>query len=774
MRRRVRLRLHTFVTSLMVLILLPAASAEDAHLQAWPAGREVRVATAPSLRPLPAPLADSIPLPTLAHGYAQLAADHSGLRFRDIAYTSTRAAVTAVCRHEADLVLVMGGPAHRPRPCPGLMASGAFDGGKTVLAVRKGEHAPRDVGSVRAQVLAVIRGGPYASWLATHHPQVRLLHLPDRHAALAAVDNGIADAAIGLEATLHAMIRRHFAGKLQLHPFESDFSTDLHLLVRREDQQLLRRIDQALHDITLEEHAGLLALWAQQMLPAPVENALDRVRALHPPWLLYVAAILIGLTMFWQALRWRIGRKEQRLGRAAGMISHEVRNSAQTILASIDLLSQSRLSRREHDLLAAARAAGHALRRLLDRSLAFSRLASGSFRPHVVPCDVGQLCAHALDAIRPEALRRGLSLKLDCTPDPAPTVALDADGLRQIVDNLLGNALKFTDAGGIEVRLQLSPIPSARELLLDVIDSGIGIAPAQLPLLFRPFQQGEDGQKRGGTGLGLTIARELAIAMGGNLAAYSVHGRGSRFTLRLPVRAVPRDPPTIERPQQAPLTGTELLLVEDHALSRRVVAEQLGRLGADVCAVADAETALAEQALRPRGTVVLDIGLHGRDGYGLAQQLRARAKAPLRVIALSARMGRRHVARCRRAGFDAVLVKPLQVADLLQALGLPPSAHAAAPCSARGADPDFAADIAHELAGIEQSLQDADAATLRHHAHRLQGTLQMCRAIDQAGTAAALWELGQQATPDWVEAWRLLQGLQQWHGSRKAEAVPSS
>ncbi len=82
---------------------------------------------------------------------------------------------------------------------------------------------------------------------------------------------------------------------------------------------------------------------------------------------------------------------------------------AQTILASIDLLSQSRLSR-EHDLLAAARAAGHALRRLLDRSLAFSRLASGSFRPHVVPCDVGQLCAHALDAIRPEALRRGLSL----------------------------------------------------------------------------------------------------------------------------------------------------------------------------------------------------------------------------------------------------------------------------------------------------------------------------------------------------------------------------
>lgn len=773
MRRRVRLRLRTFVTLLMALILLPAASAEDAHLQAWPAGREVRVATAPSLRPLPATLADSSTLPTLAHGYANLVAQHSGLRFRDLSYTSTSAAVAAVCRHEADLVLVMGSPSRRPPPCPDLMASGAFHGGRTVLATRKGERPPRDVTGVRAQVLAVVDGGPYADWLATHHPQIHLLHLHDRHAALAAVESGIADAAIGLEATLQSMIRQHFAGNLQLHPFDSDFSTDLHLFVRREDQQLLARIDQALRTITLEEHAGLLELWAQQTLPASIESTLDQMRLPLLRWLLCLAT-LIGLPVLWQALRWRIGRTEQRLGRAAGMISHEVRNSAQTILASIDLLSQSRLPRRERDLLAAARAAGHALRRLLDRPLAFSRLASGNFRPHVVPCDVGQLCAHALDAIRPEALRRGLSLKLDCTPDPAPTVALDADGLRQIVDNLLGNALKFTDAGGIQVRLQLSPIPAARELLLDVIDSGIGIAPAQLPLLFRPFQQGEDGQKRGGTGLGLTIARELAVAMGGNLAAYSVHGRGSRFTLRLPVRAVPRDPPPIERPQRAPLTGTELLLVEDHALSRRVVAEQLRRLGADVCAVADAETALAEQALRPRATVVLDIGLRDSDGYALAQQLRAQAEAPLRVIALSARMGRRHAARCRRAGFDAVLVKPLQVACLLQALGLPPPAHGTAPDDAPGAEPDYAADIAYELARIEQAVQDVDAAALRHHVHRLQGTLQMCRAMDQAGMAAALWELGHEAAPDWVEARRRLQGLQQWHGSGKAEAAPSA
>ncbi len=774
MRRRARLRLRTSCTLLLALILLPAASAEDAQLQEWSAGREVRVATAPSLRPLPAALADSSTPLTLAHGYADLVAQHSGLRFRDLTYTSTSAAVAAVCRHEADLVLVMGNPSHRPLPCPDLMASGAFHGGRTVLASRKGERPPRDVTGVRAQVLAVVDGGPYADWLATHHPQIHLLHLHDRHAALAAVESGIADAAIGLEATLQSMIRQHFADNLQLHPFDSDFSTDLHLFVRREDQQLLARIDQPLRAITLEEHAGLLELWAQQMLPASIESTLDQMRLPLLRWLLYLATALIGLPVLWQALRWRIGRTERRLGRAAGMISHEVRNSAQTILASIDLLSQSHLPKGQRELLAAALAAGHSLRRLLDRSLTFSRLASGSFRPHPVPCDVGQLCTRALEAIRPEALRRGLSLQLDRAPDPAPVVALDADGLRQIVDNLLGNALKFTDVGGIEVRLQLSPALSPRELLLDVIDSGIGIAPAQLALLFRPFQQSEEGQRRGGSGLGLTIAHELAVAMGGNLTAHSVHGRGSRFTLRLPVRAVHGDPPPIEPLQQTPLAGIDLLLVEDHALSRHIVAEQLRRLGADVRAVADADTALAEHALRPRATVMLDIGLRDSDGYALAQQLRAQAEPPLRVIALSARMGRRHAARCRRAGFDAILVKPLQVASLLQALGLPPPAHGTAPDDAPGVEPDYAADIAYELDRIEQAVQDVDAATLRHHVHRLQGTLQMCRAMDQAGMAAALWELGHETAPDWVQVRRLLQGLQQWHGSRRAEAAPSA
>ena len=152
------------------------------------------------------------------------------------------------------------------------------------------------------------------------------------------------------------------------------------------------------------------------------------------------------------------------------------------------------------------------------------------------------------------------------------------------------------------------------------------------------------------------IAHELSRAMGGNLSAHSVHGRGSRFTLRLPVQAVSKSEGPVGTPESdTPLAGLDLLLVEDHALNRRIIGEQLRRLGADVRALADGASALAEQAAQPRSVVLLDIGLQDMDGYALATQLRRQAQQPLRLIALSARKGPRHAIRARKAGFDASL-----------------------------------------------------------------------------------------------------------------------
>ncbi|MHC1652287.1 ATP-binding protein [Stenotrophomonas maltophilia] len=770
MRRR---RLRASQPLLLALLLLPAAAAEDAQLLAWRPGSVVRVATAPSLRPVPAALADATP--TLAHGYAALITRHSRLIFRERAYPSTAASIDAVCRSEADLTVVVGITHPLQPPCPNLLASRRFRNGKTMLAGRTSEPLPHSLAALQSRRLAVVEGGPYADWLAVHHPDVQRLLVPDRHAALAAVASGAADATLGVESTLQPIIRRHFADDLQMQPLDTDFSSDLYLLVRSENAQLLARIEQALQDITLEEHADLLQLWAQQMLPTSVERALDWMRAPPPYWLVALAAALGGLPLLWHALRPRLGRGERSRMRAMGMISHEVRNSTQAILASIDLLGQSPLDAGQRTLLTAAHAAGNALRSLLGRMLDFSRLASGGFRPRVRACDVASLCQQALDAIRPHAQAKGLYLLFDCTPQPAPMVMLDPEALRQIIDNLLGNAVKFTDLGGVDLRLHLAPADDPQELLLDVIDSGIGISAKQAARLFQPFQQADGSQVRGGSGLGLAIARELASAMGGNLTLHSVHGRGTRFTLRLPVRISGSGVmPMPTGSAGTPLDGLDLLLVEDHPLTRRIIAEHLCQLGAQVHAVDDAAGALVEQARHARRAALIDIGLQDMDGYALAKGLREQSDLPLRLIALSAREGRGHVARCREAGFDAVLGKPLQATQLLQALGVATDEAPALIDSIVALDHGCLAEINRELLDIAQATDARDASALRHHAHRLQGALQICGATGQADIAADLWELGHDPAPDWNDAQRLLQALRSWHDSRLAEGMPSA
>lgn len=773
MSRAAPLSRRTLLTLLLALLLLPAASAEDVHSQRWMPGSQVRVATAPSLRPVPASLAGSTPLPTLAHGYADLVARHARLDFVDLPYPTTTAAIAAVCHQEADLVLVLAGAMRHTLPCPDLVASGRFHGGATLLVGRTGEWLPREMHELEGRTIAVVDGGPYTVWLRAHHPATRLLYVPDRHATLAAVESGLADLAIGMEPTLRPMVRRHFNGRLRLQPFDSDFSTDLHLLARREDQLLLHRIERALQGITLEEHAGLLQTWAHQALPATVDRVLDWMRIPPPFWWLLLAPLLAALPLLSRMTRHLRNHGDQEGARAVGMLSHEMRNSTQAVLTSIELLGRASLPTGERDLLATAHVAGQSLRNLLNRALEFSRLAHGAFRPNAQPCDITLLCCEVLDAIRPQAQQKGLKLHLANPEAPSPVVLVDADGLRQIISNLLANAVKFSDIGGVELRLQFTPSTRPRNLLLEVIDSGIGIAPAQVSALFQPFQQGGGGQQRGGTGLGLAIARELARAMGGELTVHSVLGRGSRFILRLPVDPARPDACIAHTAVVGrPLTGLDLLLVEDHELNRHVIAEQLRQWGAQVCAVADAASALDEQARLPRQTLLLDIELRGIDGHALARELRRRANGPLRLIALSARTGRRHTARCRRSGFDAVLAKPLRATQLLPALGLPARQLPVANDETAQLHDAYAADIGNELAQIERMIHLADARALRHHAHRLQGALQMLGECEQATIAADLSELGHDAVPDWADVRRLLGILQERHGARAAGTMP--
>lgn len=772
----VRLKRVRRVMLLALFTLLPCTSAGDVQHGKWTAGRVVRVAAAPTLHPVPEDAADPEVLQTLAHGYAALVARHSGLTFVEVPFPSTLAAMTAVCEGQADLVLAMGAGAGARLPCPSVAPSRSFPGGASVLAGRIGERLPRRVADLGTLRIAAVAGGPYPEWLAQHYPEVPVLPHPSMRAALAAVDAGIADAAIGLESTAGAIARRHFSHSLRLQTVDADLSTQLHLLARSEDQALLDRIEAALDDITIEEHAQLLQRWARQTLPAALDQKVRQGLDGTVLWMLPVLAVLLAFPLLAARRLRRQKGLDQKQAQMTGMISHEVRNSAQAVMASIDLLGQAPLPAGQRELVAAAATASQALRGLLNRTLDFSRLASGTFRPKRVPCDVPAICTQALQAIAPLAQKKALSLQL-CAPQvPFPMLATDPDCLRQLLDNLLGNAVKFTDVGGVELRLQLDAPTKNASLLIEVIDSGIGIAAAQMSALFEPFRQADAGRQRGGSGLGLSICRTLAEAMGGTLDVHSVHGRGSRFILLLPVQQVQEDTPATAAASALPrLAGTRILLVEDHALTRQVIAAQLRRWGATVQEAATADDALTVQMQAPCPLVMLDIGLPGMDGCALARQLRlleAEGTPRARLIALSAFTGGDHALRCQTAGIDAVLLKPLQADALLQALDEPVSVSAV-----QSTAPELMAayeeDIDRELQCLHEAIARCDAAQLRHHAHRLQGVLQMLNAGGMDARAGELWELGDRVPPGWDDARQLLAELQAWRGSRGAGTAPS-
>ena len=768
--------------TLIALVLVASTTIGDTQEGQWQEGRQVRVATGPALRPLAGYPQDAGVMPTIAHGYAELVAQHSGLEFVEHVVPSSDAAIAAVCAQQADLVLAQGGPSDQRLPCAGLVASRGFPGGRSALAGRRDQVLPRYATDMDGLRVAAVQGGPYPYWLATRYPKVEVVPMPSRHATLAAVESGAADAAIGLEGGLRRASRRDFNGNFAVHPLEADFPGNFHLLARGENQALLDQIEQALAAITIEEHANLLQRWARQVLPGALDRALDTPGASLLPWLPVI--LLPGIAVLAGVRRGRSRKRaralEQSQAHTAGIVNHEVRNSAQTMMTAIELLKGASLPAGARELVGAAASAGQSLRNLLNRTLELSRLASGRFRPHPQPCAPDRLLEQALAAVSPQAAQKGLRLRLALPPQAMSPVLVDGHCLRQIVDNLLGNALKFTDTGGVELRTQLDTACRPATLLIEVIDSGIGITPQQLADLFRPFQQADGGRQRGGSGLGLSICRQLAQAMGGTLDVHSVHGRGSRFTLRLPVQALDAgalQEPGNARAKRSPalaLAGLRVLLVEDHALNRQVIAGHLRRLGAEVCEADDAASALALQSASPAGLVLLDIELGDDDGYTLARRLRQQEHSndpPARLVALSAHGDEKHVHRCGQAGIDHVLIKPLRIAQLLELLGLPGEPVVIVDLQTQWSS-EYDEDIRAGLSHLQRAIDTRNAPALRHHAHRLQGALQMRGVSAMQEVANDLWRVGNAAAPDWADAERLLRVLRVWRGDSRPAAAP--
>jgi CheY-like chemotaxis protein/two-component sensor histidine kinase len=364
-------------------------------------------------------------------------------------------------------------------------------------------------------------------------------------------------------------------------------------------------------------------------------------------------------------------------------VSHELRTPLTAILGWASMLKTRTFDpQRTQQIYASIERNAHAQAQIVGDLLDVSRIVTGQLRLESETFDVCDVANLSLETIRPTAVAKGVALVSSIAPGPC-LVAGDPARLQQIVWNLLSNAAKFTPAAGT---ITLRVARETSHVVIEVADTGIGIAPDLLPRVFDRFWQADGSTTRvhGGLGLGLALVRHLVELHGGEVSARSGgEGRGSTFTVRLPARQEeigPRPPPQrLRRSSDArhDLAGVTTLIVDDDRETRDLFAELLALQNARVVSAVSAADAFEIVQRELPDVIVMDIGMPNEDGFSLLRRIRALESAkeapPTPVVAVTAYTGANARADALRAGFAAYLSKPVPpddvVAAILQVLG---------------------------------------------------------------------------------------------------------
>ncbi|WP_164468216.1 ATP-binding protein [Caulobacter vibrioides] len=348
------------------------------------------------------------------------------------------------------------------------------------------------------------------------------------------------------------------------------------------------------------------------------------------------------------------------------MMSHELRTPMNGVLGLAHALRGTKLDAQQSEYLEMIEQSGHGLMTILNDILDLSKIEAGKLNLEVAPFDLRKLALQTRAVWSESARLKGLDLILEVSPSAPPWVSGDATRVRQILMNLVSNALKFTESGRVVIRLGGE---AGGVVTLSVTDTGVGMTAEQIGRLFTPFAQGDASIARrfGGTGLGLSICRQLAELMAGEIIVSSEPGVGSTFTVRL---GLPAAPPLVAAPARAAVTqldGARVLVVDDNLVNQTVARTILEAVGAAVAVAGDGHAALARLRIEDFDVVLMDVHMPGMDGVEAVRRIRAgeAGRTDLPVVALTADAMVGDAERLLAQGFDDAHPKPVQPAGLL-------------------------------------------------------------------------------------------------------------
>jgi len=408
-----------------------------------------------------------------------------------------------------------------------------------------------------------------------------------------------------------------------------------------------------------------------------------QVEMTQPIFLFRFVLLFFGLGLLaaaFEALRASAMTEAHRASQAKSLflanMSHELRTPMNGVIGLTELLLETPLTTRQHDDLEVIQRSARSLVELINNILDLSRVESGQLDMEQVLTNVESIANDVIDLQKPFAQEKHLALTLTVKQPFPPRLLTDPLRVRQMTSNLVGNALKFTEHGSVTLRLWVDEGP---RLWIEVKDTGIGIDEGAQARLFQPFHQVDASFARrfGGSGLGLSLVKQFARAMGGDVSVESAPGVGSVFKVGVPVKVeapgfpAVAAPPSVEAPRQLVTPGAlKVLVVDDNDINLRVARALVERLGYQVETATNGFEALEKARVGGYHAILMDCHMPKLDGFEATRRLREleAGRCRVAVIAVTASVFPEQVAECLASGMDAVVAKPVSLKSLREAL----------------------------------------------------------------------------------------------------------